>query len=225
VGGTGAIGTNQQLLAMPSRDLGDRLAEDLDVVGSGVGAGVAGPQLDREHLGGVVAPHAERVEAERLLERRGSLVLLAVRGDQGGVDVEHDHLAEVALGDLRGRHPAGQLLELSPDVAADLRPRRRDPFHRGRGQLVQRPPHRRRRCHRSQHAGLVPQHVDVGDRLTTVSEHHRDIDQHPATVVDRSERPTPQGLGQLTGEPDPIGQHPVRHGARVRHDTAAVASN
>ncbi len=167
VGGTGAIGTHQQLLAIPSGDLGDRLTQDLDVVGGGVGAGVPGPQLDREHLGGVVTPHPERVEAERLLERDVSLFLLTVCGDQRGVDVEHDHIAEVGVGDLRGRHPAGKIRKLDPDVAADLRPRPGHPFHRGRGQLVQSTPHRRRRCHRSQHARLVPQHVDIGDRLTT----------------------------------------------------------
>jgi len=35
----------------------------------------------------------------------------------------------------------------------------------------------------------VAQHVDVGDRLTTISDHHRDIGQHPPAVVDRDERP------------------------------------
>jgi hypothetical protein len=52
----------------------------------------------------------------------------------------------------------------------------------------------------------VPQHLDVGDRLATVGEHHRDVDQHPSPVVDRSERPTLQRLRQLAGQAGPIGQ-------------------
>jgi hypothetical protein len=32
---------------------------------------------------------------------------------------------------------------------------------------------------------LVAQHVDIGDRLTAIGEHHRDIHQHPATVMAR----------------------------------------
>ena len=38
-------------------------------------AGVARPQTDRQQLGGVVAPHADRVETEAALERRPGLLL------------------------------------------------------------------------------------------------------------------------------------------------------
>ena len=59
-----------------------------------------------EKLAGVVAPHADRVETERLLERRCCLLFLGVRDHDRGVDVEHDDLAEVGAGDLRGREPS-----------------------------------------------------------------------------------------------------------------------
>jgi hypothetical protein len=39
---------------------------------------------------------------------------------------------------------------------------------------------------------LVTQHIDIGDRFTTIGEHHRHIDQHPAPIMTRSKRPTRQ---------------------------------
>jgi hypothetical protein len=57
---------------------------------------------------------------------------------------------------------------------------------------------------------LVAQHADVGDRLTTVGEHHRDIDEHPATVMDRGEQPTGERDGQPVGQADPICQQAQR---------------
>lgn len=55
---------------MGAGDLGDRVGEDLDVVGRGVRPRPAGPQLGRKELLAVVAPHPDRVEQRRLLERR-----------------------------------------------------------------------------------------------------------------------------------------------------------
>jgi hypothetical protein len=34
---------------------------------------------------------------------------------------------------------------------------------------------------------LVAQDADIGDGLAAIGEHHRDVDQHPAAVVDRDE--------------------------------------
>jgi hypothetical protein len=55
VGGGGRVAAHQQMPAMLGRDLRKRLAQHVEVVGGGVRPGVAGPQLDREQLVGVVA--------------------------------------------------------------------------------------------------------------------------------------------------------------------------
>jgi hypothetical protein len=34
---------------------------------------------------------------------------------------------------------------------------------------------------------LVAQDADVGNGLAAIGEHHRDVDQHPAAIVDRDE--------------------------------------
>ena len=82
------------------------------------------------------------------------------------------------------RQPAGQL---RPHVPADPGPGRADPLQRRRVDLVQRPPHRRRRRDRTPHR-LVTQRVDVGDRLTAGGEHGRHVDQHPPTVMHGTNR-------------------------------------
>ena len=41
----------------------------------------------------------------------------------------------------------------------------------------------------AQSPGLVAQNSDVGDGLASTAEHHRDIGQHTATVMDRDEPP------------------------------------
>jgi len=53
---------------MGGGDLGDRVGQHADVIGSSVRTGLPGPQHARQELGGVVAPHAEWVEPEGLLE-------------------------------------------------------------------------------------------------------------------------------------------------------------
>jgi len=42
----------------------------------------------------------------------------------------------------------------------------------------------------------VTQHINIGDRFTTIGE-HRNVDQHPATVMARSEQTARHRLGQL----------------------------
>lgn len=73
-----AIGADQQPLAVGGGDLGDRLAQHLDVVGGGVRPGVACPEPGGEELNCVVAPDPDRVVAEGPLERRRCLLLLRV---------------------------------------------------------------------------------------------------------------------------------------------------
>lgn len=54
-----AIERIKQLAAVSPGDLRDRLGENLDVVSSRVRSCVPSPQLGREELSGVVAPHPD----------------------------------------------------------------------------------------------------------------------------------------------------------------------
>ena len=69
----------------------------------------------------------------------------------------------------------------------------------------------------------MAQHVDIGDRLTAIGDHHRDIDQDPAPVVQGHERAPGQGLGQLTGQAGPITHETESDAARVGHHADTVA--
>jgi hypothetical protein len=48
VGSAGTIHGDQQIAAIPSRDLPDRLLQHLEVIGGGVGAGAAFAQQQRQ---------------------------------------------------------------------------------------------------------------------------------------------------------------------------------
>jgi len=71
----------------------------------------------------------------------------------------------------------------------------------------------------------VTQHVDVGDRLTTVGEHHRHVDQYPAPVMDRDERRRGQRLRQLRGQSSPVSEQPHRDRPSVRHHTRSISGD
>jgi hypothetical protein len=68
----------------------------------------------------------------------------------------------------------------------------------------------------------VAQHIDVCDRLTTVGEHRRHVDQDPTPVVERDEVAAEHRLGQLGSQTRPVGQEPGRDAARVGHHTDIV---
>lgn len=52
----------------------------------------------------------------------------------------------------------------------------------------------------SEHAAMVALHIDVRHHFTVVSEHHHDVGQNPAAVVDRDERAACHHLRQLRGQ-------------------------
>jgi hypothetical protein len=136
-----------------------------------------------------------------------------------GVHVQHHHPGtDVAAGCPRRRWAAEQFPQPDPD----LRPGLGDPPQSHLVDLVQRPPYRGVRGHRPEHLILVAQHVDVRDRLTTVGDQHREVDQDPAPVVHRLPPFAGKRLGQGAGQPGPVGQHPQQRGADVRHHTRTV---
>ena len=122
-------------------------------------------------------------------------------------------------GRCRGGQAAG---DQAPHPGPRLRSRVVDPFQRGRGQLVQGPPHRRWRGDRTQHVLLMAQRVDVGDGLTAGGDHRRDVDQDPAAVMTGSEPVPSQRRRQGTGQPRSVGKHPHRHAARMSNHAGPI---
>jgi len=94
------------------------------------------------------------------------------------------------------------------------------------GHRLQHPPARRRRRHLPVQRGLVAEHRDVGDRLTTVSDHHRQIAQHPPRPMPAAALADPAQHRELLidppGQPDPFRQPAQQRGARARHDPRAI---
>jgi hypothetical protein len=76
----------------------DRLGEQRHVVGGVVGPRVAGPEHRGERFVGLVAPHPQRVEPEAALVGRGGILLVGVRGDQRGVEVDRQPVGPAARG-------------------------------------------------------------------------------------------------------------------------------
>ena len=182
--GARAIGADQHITAVSSGDLGDRLAQDLDVIGGGVRPGVARPQARGQELGRVVAPHADRVVAEGALVRWRSMFFLAVGDHDGGVHIEHDGRSQVPSRTHRCGHPTGQV---GPHVPVGAGPRYLDLLALTGSDLIESSPHRRCRRHRPESCRLAAQDADIRDGLAATGEHDRDVDQHPAAVMDRSE--------------------------------------
>ena len=68
----------------------------------------------------------------------------------------------------------------------------------------------------------MAKHGNIGDRLTTVGEHHRHVSQHPTTVVPRDEAAPRHRPGQLASQSAPVSQEPGRDAARMRHHLGAI---
>ena len=75
------------------RDLGERGVEHRHVIDRGVGAGLARPQQLGHRLavpaGAVIGEREQRMEPEGAFPGPGGVLLVRVRGDQAGVQVDH----------------------------------------------------------------------------------------------------------------------------------------
>jgi len=66
---------------------------------------------------------------------------------------------------------------------------------------------------RTEQIGLVTQHRQIRDRLATIGQHHREVDQHPGAdhasnrALTKPAQCLPEGMGQ-TGDLGQIGQQP-----------------
>ena len=138
VGGAGTVGADQQITPMTGGDLRDCLAQDVDVVGSGVGASIARAQARGEKLSCVVAPHADRVVPERALICRSCMFLLAVGDHDGGIHIEHDRRSQIPPRTRRCGYSAGQL---GPHVPPGAGTRDLDLLALAGGDLIECAPH------------------------------------------------------------------------------------
>ncbi|MEY9834792.1 hypothetical protein ABH941_000003 [Streptacidiphilus sp. EB103A] len=116
-GAARAVGADEDLgaVAVGVGGLGQGVVQDGDVVGGGVGAGVARSKEAGQGFAGVVQEARQWVVAEAVLVGGGDLFFLGVAGDQGGVEVQ-DQARQVVAGGagrgywgsgLGGLHPGG----------------------------------------------------------------------------------------------------------------------
>ncbi len=212
VRGPGRVGAHQDrgrlVLAHLARQLSARVHEHADVIGGGVGGGVAGVQDTCERLAGGVQIAEQRVKAEAARVGGGDALLLRVRGHQGGVDVEDD------LVRARTRRPGARSGARSgrSDAIEVLGVDRGDhtPGGRVRGDCAVQ-------------IDLIAQRPQVRQAVAAVGEHHRQVAQDPPGIV---------GRGGLSGrrhrraevvcQPEPVGQLDEQRAAGVRHHCGGV---
>jgi len=155
-------------------ELRQRGLGDSDVIAGLVGAGVARPQQDLECFAGsvraVVGERQQGVEPVPAFERRSSLLLLRMRGDQRRIQVDNQRLlsGSAVVGGMDTGH--------TPHGGAGLLPRRRDRLDRLVrivGQGLDQPGHRRIRRHRPVDPWFGAQGGEVAQRITAQHQRHR----------------------------------------------------
>ena len=71
----------------------------------------------------------------------------------------------------------------------------------------------------------MAQDPDIGDRLATVGEHHRDISQNPAAIVNGNEPAASHSPGQFGREPHTVRQQTRRQSPGVRNHPDTISGN
>jgi len=173
------------------RQLRQGQVQDLDVIGGGVGPGIAGAQDPRQGFGGVVQPCADRVEAEPFSVSGCGVLLVGMGIEQGGVEVQR-HVA--VLGDRvetrpphRPAHPGARLAHGGEQCVVDG---------------VDHPERRGDRGHGTEDVCLQAQAEQIRQGITPAGDGHRQIRDHlagvmaPAPLAHRGQR-----LGQGVGQP------------------------
>jgi hypothetical protein len=197
-------------LDLRGRDLLQRPVKHRHVIGRGICAGVPGPQQRAERLACLIGVGVQRVKPVAALPVAGRALLLRMAGDQRRVDVDRELLRR-----------AVQLPEplARPGVRRAQRVHkrgvRRDPVDHPKRRGV------RRDC--AEQRLLVAHGTEIGNALTAVGEHHRQIADHAARIMattplldrDKAQRQRPRG-------PQPVGDARQQRGARVRHEPHSV---
>ena len=140
----------------------------------------------------------------------------------GGVQIE-DQTRDRLSRRHRVRQLCAGLCRLRPGQFPRLGAGRTEPGQRRSVQIGQQPPRGGVGGHRAEQVCLVAQHRQVGDRLSAVGEHDREVHRDPARVVagladpQRGER-----LAERAGQPGGIGEVGQQPGAGVPDDTPPV---
>ena len=113
IGGAGAVAAEQDLAARSVRQLRQRHLQDLDVVAGVIGRGVARPQFAGERLLRLLQVADDGMKAVPVLEVGSRRLLVGVRVDQRGVEIEDDLLR-------RRAQPPGSSPSLSAGRAEPL---------------------------------------------------------------------------------------------------------
>ena len=226
----GAVDGDQHVGAPRCGDLGERGAEDRDVIAGGERPGVARAQHHREALADGGGPGGQRVEPEALLVGPRRLILGTGDVEQGGVQADHQHrtwprtggrrrAGEVGPGDCDG----GQLPVPGHHPRPGLRPRARggpgqpSPGQtigaQPRGQLVEHAEHRgvRRPTTGPEDLLLCGHRLDVAQARRARGQRARCVHQRPASMAQRDKPRPGHHRGQVGAQPEPAGQQPRCH--------------
>lgn len=189
MGAAAGVGADQHTATAVLGKLGQGQSGGVDVVGGGVGPGIARAQHDGQWFtgsaGAVVGEGRHRVKAEGLLPGWCGLLFVGVGDDDGGVDVQRDQFALCAGRIMPGQGP-GPLTGGGTGYADGLqRP------HRVGGQSVDQPRDGGIGGHGAEQLGLSAQHRDVGQAVPAQRQSDSQISDDLAGIVDRPRRPPP----------------------------------
>jgi hypothetical protein len=154
------------------------------------------------------------VEPEAALVGAGRALLVGVRLDKGGVQVDPQR-------PCRGRAKR-------PGTLADpgqRRPQPGDPTRVSGQFLGQDAPGGRGRGDLAEQRRLVPECGQVADTVATVGEHHHQVAQHLAAVIRASTHAEVGAAAKLTGQSQPVGQLPKQRCTDVAADALAVGDD
>lgn len=204
VGAAGGIGTDEHLAAgtppgTVAGQLAQRIADEGDVVGGGVGAGVPRAQQEGEGfpaaLSAVVDEGAQRVESVSALERRSRPLLVGVRSHQRGIHIDDQRrlgAGGVVWGVLTGQRPCPRAGRGPGRID---RPQRRGSLSR---QSVDRARDRRVGGHRSVEVGFGAQQRDVRQGVPAQRQAQRQVGDDLGRIVHR-QRLTPRRQEKSAG--------------------------
>jgi len=182
----------------PVRQLREGELKQRDVVGGPVGTGVTGAQDAGEGLARAGLEAKQRVEAEAALVGAGRALLLGVRREQRGVDVEDE---------------ASRVAGVAPGAGAGRGAGLPDPGERGLVEALNAAVGGGLRGDRPEEHLLVAQRAEVGQAVAAVGEHHGEVARHAPGLVTHLAGVAAQNCGEALREAQRVGEPAEQGGA------------